>query len=392
MSDLKVGELFVLGFRGKTVPDWVKEFSKKYGLGGVILFDSAGMGNISTPEETKKLCAEVHQLGAMNFVDQEGGLVRRLKDWNHKSVVERRKKDKTLKEQDFYKPLPSQQELAKLDEAKKREILLASFKEMKELGFDYNFGLVLDVDYYKDADKRKKNKIKNDINQFGRSYSEDPKIVKENALLAAQAAKEVNLGLVLKHFPGIGGAVTNSHHDVTDISDSIAKNPEQEQLFYNVLPHVPGETMLVAHTLVNQWDPKNPSSMSADTIHRIRQRNDKALLITDDIQMGGASKLKNLKDAALAALQAGVDMVCINNTIPAEEETVKGIAAFIDDCLDKGLLKKEDIEQSIARVQDRKKLFMNGTTTQKLASSTPYNWDVQISPGQYSYSKLADAA
>ena len=36
---MQVGELFILGFFGKTIPDWLKQFAGRYGLGGVILFD-----------------------------------------------------------------------------------------------------------------------------------------------------------------------------------------------------------------------------------------------------------------------------------------------------------------------------------------------------------------
>ena len=36
---MTIGELFILGFFGKTVPSWLKEFAGRYGLGGVILFD-----------------------------------------------------------------------------------------------------------------------------------------------------------------------------------------------------------------------------------------------------------------------------------------------------------------------------------------------------------------
>ena len=35
---MQVGELFILGFYGKTVPDWLREFAARFGLGGAILF------------------------------------------------------------------------------------------------------------------------------------------------------------------------------------------------------------------------------------------------------------------------------------------------------------------------------------------------------------------
>ena len=36
---MSIGELFILGFFGKKVPDWLKQFAARFGLGGVILFD-----------------------------------------------------------------------------------------------------------------------------------------------------------------------------------------------------------------------------------------------------------------------------------------------------------------------------------------------------------------
>jgi beta-N-acetylhexosaminidase len=36
---MPVGELFILGFFGKTIPGWLREFAARHGLGGVILFD-----------------------------------------------------------------------------------------------------------------------------------------------------------------------------------------------------------------------------------------------------------------------------------------------------------------------------------------------------------------
>ena len=84
---MPIGELFILGFFGKTVPAWLKEFAARYGLGGVILFDYSCRtqqydNNIESPEQVQRLCAEIAALpsGPMVFIDQEGGLVRRLKE------------------------------------------------------------------------------------------------------------------------------------------------------------------------------------------------------------------------------------------------------------------------------------------------------------------------
>src|SRR2546423_12527765 len=82
---MPIGELFILCFFGKTVPVWLKQFAARYGLGGVILFDYSCRtqqydNNIESPEQVQRLCAEIAALPStpMVFIDQEGGLVRRL--------------------------------------------------------------------------------------------------------------------------------------------------------------------------------------------------------------------------------------------------------------------------------------------------------------------------
>ena len=64
---MPIGELFILGFFGKTVPAWLKEFAGRYGLGGVVLFDYSCRtqqydNNIESPEQVQHLCAEISTL------------------------------------------------------------------------------------------------------------------------------------------------------------------------------------------------------------------------------------------------------------------------------------------------------------------------------------------
>lgn len=82
-----IGELFVLGFRGTRVPDWLRTFSQRFGLGGVILFDYDWQTrqynrNVHSPAQVAELCAELAELPSppLIYVDQEGGRVRRFKD------------------------------------------------------------------------------------------------------------------------------------------------------------------------------------------------------------------------------------------------------------------------------------------------------------------------
>jgi beta-N-acetylhexosaminidase len=332
---MRIGELFILGFFGKTVPVWLKQFAARYGLGGAILFDYSCRtqqydNNIESPEQVQRLCAEIAALpsGPMVFIDQEGGLVRRLK------------------ESRGFAPLPSAKEFNHLAPDRKRAALTASFAEMRQLGIHYDFAPVVDVDY---------NPENPNIGRIKRSFSADIAEVEANALLASEVARAQRIGLCLKHFPGIGGAVVDSHQEFMDISDAL--RDEQEELFYSLAPKIFGDAVLVSHAIVSQWDKDRPMTLSAAGIGRLRKRLPDTLLITDDMQMQGLQKALGTTEASLQSLKAGMDMLCIGNNLFDQEQEMAAIAERVEQSLRDKTLSGPAIEKSVARVAKRKALL-----------------------------------
>jgi beta-N-acetylhexosaminidase len=332
---MSVGELFILGFFGKAVPPWLKAFAERFGLGGVILFDYSCRtrqydNNIEAPEQVRSLCAEISSLPSspMLFIDQEGGLVRRLKDTRG------------------FCPLPSAKDFSRLGLEAKREILSASFAELRRLGLHYNFAPVIDVDYNPDNPN---------IGRIKRAYSGDIGDVEANALLVNEVARQTRIGLCLKHFPGIGGARVDSHQEFMDISDAL--RPEQEELFYTLAPKLFGDAVLVSHAIVRQWDADQPMTLSPAGLGRLRRRLPDTLLITDDMQMQGLQKALGTKAASLQSIRAGMDMLCIGNNRLAQEQEMSGIAGHIERCLQDGTLDRASVQRSIERVRKRKALL-----------------------------------
>jgi beta-N-acetylhexosaminidase len=332
---MPIGELFILGFFGKTVPEWLKQFAARYGLGGAILFDYSCRtreydNNIESPAQVQRLCREIAALpsGPMVFIDQEGGLVRRLK------------------ESRGFAPLPSAKEFNHLAPDRKRAILTASFAEMRRLGIHYDFAPVVDVDY---------NPENPNIGRIKRSFSADIAEVEANALLASEVARAQRIGLCLKHFPGIGGAVVDSHQEFMDISDAL--RDEQEELFYSLAPNMFGDAVLVSHAIVRQWDKDRPMTLSAPGLGRLRKCLPDTLLITDDMQMQGLQKALGTREAGLQSLKAGMDMLCIGNNLFDQEQEMAAIAECVEQSLRDKTLSGSAIEESIARVATRKALL-----------------------------------
>jgi beta-N-acetylhexosaminidase len=301
----RAGEHFLLGFRGLSLPDWLRAFAAEHDLGGVILFDRdvqlGGVRNVESPAQLRALCAQVHSLPGrpLVFIDQEGGRVRRLKP------------------SAGFADLPSARAFAALPEAEARRVASASCAEMKALGIDFDLAPVVDLDTNPDNPN---------IGKLERAFSAEAREVRRCARVLGDAARAAGLGLCVKHFPGLGGARTDSHLALTDLSGLVS--PEQEQLFYELAAELPGNAALLSHGFVHEWDAHCPASISAVAAGRFRAAQPDALLITDDVQMQGLQGAAGTVDASLRALEAGIDLVCIGNNLLAQaEECVLAAAA-----------------------------------------------------------------
>lgn len=84
----RLGQLFMLGFRGTTLSadHWLVGAVRDQGLGGVILFDRNVDGtvqNVVSPDQLRRLVDDLQQLAPLPLlvgIDQEGGRVCRLKE------------------------------------------------------------------------------------------------------------------------------------------------------------------------------------------------------------------------------------------------------------------------------------------------------------------------
>jgi beta-N-acetylhexosaminidase len=337
-----VGELFVLGFRGTTVPPWLRDFAAAHGLGGAILFDydvaSRRTGrNVQDPAQLRALCAELAALPSrpLVLVDQEGGKVRRLKEAHG------------------FAPLPSARAFNGLPLAERRALARAAYAELSALGIDCNLAPVIDLDL---------NPHNPDIGAVERAYSADPAEVRGNALLLAEAAREAGLLLCLKHYPGLGGARSNSHEALTDLSACL--DERQLALFHELAPQMPGHAVLVSHGIVTQWEPGVPVSLSPVALGALRRRLPDVLLISDDLQMQGLQRSLPAAASATAAsptgeacrrgIAAGLDLLLIGNNLLDEADQAPRFAQRLAQASGEDPALAQQAGAALARVRARK--------------------------------------
>ena len=334
-SPLRVGELFFLGFRGTEIPQWLIEFEARFGLGGVILFDyncqtRTYENNIISPSQVRALNEKISELPSkpLILVDQEGGKVRRLK------------------EKLGFAPLPSAKAFNQLPRESRKQIALKSFEEQRSLGFHYDLAPVIDLDF---------NPENPDIGKIERSFSALPSEVRACIEDLNSAAQEADLGLCLKHYPGLGAATVNSHEELTDLSGTL--NAEQLELFYEAGKLIHGSAVLLSHGVLKEWDPHFPVSMSEKAVSDLRKKLPDALFFTDDLQMQGLQKILPSEEACLQAVRAGVDGILIgNNLIPNDQKCLNFAEAVSNLAIADPKIQK-NAEESIQRIATRKKHF-----------------------------------
>ena len=165
-----------------------------------------------------------------------------------------------------------------------------------------------------------------------RSLGEDPKRVGELAAAFVIGCQENGLIATAKHFPGHGDTDLDSHSVLPTISGD-RKRLEQVELYpFKKAIDAGVRAVMTAHLRVPALDPalKMPATLS-ETIMTGLLRNElgfQGLIVTDAMDMGGIINLYSQEEAAVMAVNAGVDMVLIppepRKVIQALTEAVKG--------------------------------------------------------------------
>ncbi|MBN2676165.1 MAG: glycoside hydrolase family 3 protein [Alphaproteobacteria bacterium] len=333
----EIGQMVLVGFRGKTVPHYLKDDLKSGRIGGLILFDYDVVKgefdrNIESPEQVKLLVSEVQSYAetpAFIAIDQEGGKVARLTP------------------QYGFPPTLSAQKLGKKNDLKatyeNAEIIALT---LKSLGINLNFAPVVDLNI---------NPNNPAIGKKERSYSADPKIVTQHAQKVIQAHKKYNILTSLKHFPGHGSGWNDSHEGFVDLTDTWS---EKELIPYEKLSaEVP--MVMTAHIFNKNLDSDVPGTLSQKVITGILRNKIgfKGVVISDDLQMNAIDEHYSLEETVVKLINAGVDILLVGNNLNSDTEIDEKIQEIILDKIESGEIAEKQIHESYQRIIKLKKEY-----------------------------------
>lgn len=208
-------------------------------------------------------------------------------------------------------------------------------QEARTCGIDVLYGPVADV-------------ITNYQNTviMSRSFGSNPSKVSEFVANYVQGCQSQGVVATLKHFPGHGQAVEDSH-----IALPIDKSSEDFISQYHLQPFMEGikagaKAMMTAHVVYPCFD-NLPATISPIIMTKLlRQKlGFQGLVITDSMQMCAISKFlpRQQEEYAVSAIQAGCDIVLH----PGRYDAVIGL---FKQNLDQGIITEQTINQAVSRV------------------------------------------
>ena len=326
--DEMIGQMIMVGVgRSKPADKWVKQLKtdiSKGRVGGVILFGN----NIENPKKLKKLTTFLSSVKTKQplfiAIDQEGGEVQRLnkkKGFNSYPSAFEVSRNKTLLESyEIYKKMAD---------------------ELKRYGFNINFAPVVDLNINPNSPAIGKKK---------RSYSAAEEIVIAYSREFIGAQRDANIISVLKHFPGHGSALYDSHKRITDVS----KTWQYKELkpYYDFIRHKKIDAVMVGHINLKIFDNIYPASLSQKMIKGLlrEQLGFDGVVFSDDMNMRAISDTYGFKQSVILAINAGVDVLVYSSYFTEKASVVKEVREIIKEAIKNGKIKKEEIEDSYMRI------------------------------------------
>lgn len=330
----KIAQLFLMGFRGSDVSagSEVLHMIQEVGPGAVILFDQdmvhhKPVHNISSPKQLQELCGALHQTSSLPLwigIDQEGGLVNRLKS-----------------EYGF----PETNSHAYLGKQDNLELTYQEAKDigsvLREMHISINFAPVVDI-----AKEENSSIIAKRERSFGRSSE----LVYRHAKAYLEGLGSEGIWGCCKHFPGHGSAKGDTHAGFVDITETWEVD---ELLPYSSLIEDGLCSMIMsAHVIHKDFDTQHPATISEHIIPKLlrKKMGYDGMIFTDDMQMRAISNHYGIKEALKMGLNAGVDMFCFGNNLLPEPAKLSDLVCLVEQLLDEGLISENRIDQSVIKI------------------------------------------
>jgi beta-N-acetylhexosaminidase len=291
------------GFAGTVLPDWLTD-RLRAGLGGVCLFSQ----NISSPEQLRDLTDAIiaENPDAIIAIDEEGGDVTRLFAATGA-------------------PFPGNAALGRLDDLDTtRETAAAIGWSLRRAGCTVNLAPCVDVN------SRSDNPV------IGvRSFGSDAGLVARHGAAWVAGLQSTGVAATAKHFPGHGDTGHDSHVSLPVVNRSLEELRRREIVTFAAAIDAGCRVIMTSHIMLPQLDSYHPATMSRAVLNDLlrEELGFSGVVVSDALDMAGASGSLGMAGAAVAALRAGCDLLCLGtgNTDAQLAEIEQAVSTAVAD-------------------------------------------------------------
>jgi len=329
----KIGQMVIVGLDGYTLKDETRRMLEEYYVGGFVLFGE----NV---QDSAQLLSLVNSLKEANTqdtplffsIDEEGGRVSRLPE--------------------EFCPMPVNGEVAEVNDGEfSFQIGNLLAERVKALGFNMNFAPVLDIDSNPD------NPVIGD-----RSFGSTTQIVTRLGLKTMQGIQDRRVIPVVKHFPGHGDTAVDSHIGLPVLEHDMVRLQNMELTPFQAAIQEGADAVMLAHILLEKIDSDNPATMSRTIVTDLlrEQMGFSGVVITDDLTMGAILENYDVGQAAVQAVNAGVDIILVCHGHQHRVAVLEALRRAVHD----GTISMARLDESVARIIALKQEY--GLTDQAL--------------------------
>jgi beta-N-acetylhexosaminidase len=182
-------------------------------------------------------------------------------------------------------------------------------RALADLGVNLNFAPVVDLDRGVVSPGDRFTRI------HQRAISSDPAIVTAAAGAYCDGLEEAGVRCTLKHFPGLGRVAADTHLTGANLDVAASELAQSDWVPFRTLMARADTFIMLGHVTLTAVDPKRPVSFSGPAVAGLLRGewHYGGVLITDDFSMGAVYRSRDgLADAAVAAINAGVDIVLVS--------------------------------------------------------------------------------
>jgi beta-N-acetylhexosaminidase len=305
-------------FPGRSAPRWLLQALEK-GLAGVTLFgpNVAGPGQLSALTAALRAAAPEPVIA----IDEEGGDVTRLAHLTGS-------------------PYPGNAALGAVDDTSlTRAVYRALGADLAAVGVNVNLAPSVDV-----------NTATGNPVIGTRAFGDRTGLVSRHAAAAVHGLQSAGVAACAKHFPGHGSTRDDTHHVLATVEGGLTRVRERDLPPFAAAIAAGVAAVMPGHLRVAGLTGDRPATQSAAALDGLLrgELGFSGVIISDALEMRAVSGQGGVPSAAVRAVAAGVDLLCLGRD--QDEEDYLAVRAALAAAVTAGELPAARLEEAAARV------------------------------------------